>query len=33
MNKTRSYGYVCDFATDYDSIDVDNIWDIHKYLI
>ena len=33
MNKTRLYGYVCDFSTYYDGIDVDDIWDIHKYLI
>ena len=33
MNKTRLYEYVRDFATDYNSIDVDDIWDIHKYLI
>ena len=31
-----SYGYVYDFLVDYgsvDSIDVDNILDIHKYLM
>ena len=26
-------GYIYDFSIDYDSIDVDNIKDIHKYLI
>ena len=26
-------GYVYDFSVDYDGIDVDDILDIHKYLI
>ena len=26
-------GYVYDFSSDYDSTDVDNIKDIHKYLM
>ena len=33
MKKTRFTVYVCDFSTDYDSISVDDIKDIHKYLI
>ena len=33
MKKTGLYGYVYDFSVDYDSIDVDNILDIHKYLM
>ena len=33
MNKTGFNGYIYDFSVDYDSIDVDNIKDIHKYLI
>ena len=33
MTKTELYGYVNDFSVDYDSIDVDDILDIHKYLI
>ena len=36
IKKTGSYGYVYDFLVDYgsvDSIDVDNILDIHKYLM
>ena len=33
MEKTGLYGYVYDLPIDYDSIDVDNILDIHKYLI
>ena len=33
MKKTRFTGYVYDFSVDYDSIAVDDIKDIHKYLI
>ena len=33
MEKTELYRYVYDFSVDYDSIDVDNILNIHKYLI
>ena len=33
MNKTVLYGYVYDFSVDYDSIDADDILDIHKYFI
>ena len=33
MNKTGFNGYIYDFSVDYNAIDVDNIKDIHKYLI
>ena len=33
MNKTGSNEYVYDFSVDYDATDVDDIKDIHKYLI
>ena len=33
MKKTRFNGYVYDFSVDYDSIAVDGILDIHKYLM
>ena len=33
MNKTRFYGYVYDFSVDYDAIAVDDMLDIHKYLM
>ena len=33
MKKTGLNGYVCDFNVDYDSTDVDDIKDIHKYLM
>ena len=33
MKKIGFYGYVCDFIVDYDGIAVDDILDIHKYLI
>ena len=33
MKKTESNGYIYDFSLDYDSIDADNIKDIHKYLM
>ena len=33
MKKPGCKGYVYDFSVDYDAIDVDNIKDIHKYLM
>ena len=33
MKKTRFNGYVYDFSIDYDAIAVDDIKDIHEYLI
>ena len=33
MKKTGFNGYVYDFSVDYDATDVDDIKDIHKYLI
>ena len=33
MKKTEFNGYVYDFSVHYDSIDVDDIKDIHKYLM
>ena len=33
MKKTGFTGYVYDFSVDYDSIAVDGIKDIHKYLM
>ena len=33
MKKTGLTGYVYDFSADYDSTDVDDIKDIHKYLM
>ena len=33
MKKTGFNGYIYDFSDDYDSIDVDNIKDIHNYLM
>ena len=33
MKKKRLNGYVYDFSVDYDAIVVDDILDIHKYLI
>ena len=33
MKKTRFNGYVYDFSVDYNTTDVDDIEDIHKYLI
>ena len=33
MKKTRLYGYVYNFSVDYDSIDVDDVLDIHEYLM
>ena len=33
MEKTRLNGYVYDFSVEYDAIAVDDILDIHKYLM
>ena len=33
MKKTGFNGYIYDFSVDYDSIDVDNTKNIHKYLM
>ena len=33
MKKTGLYGYVHDFSVDYNDTDVDDVKDIHKYLI
>ena len=33
MKKTGFNGYVYDFSADYDSADVDDIKEIHKYLM
>ena len=33
MKRTRFNGYVYDFTVDYDATDVDDIKDIHKYLM
>ena len=33
MKKTGFNGYIYDFSTDYNSIDVNDIKDIHKYLM
>ena len=33
MKKTGFYSYVYDFSVDYDAIDVDDIRDIHNYLV
>ena len=33
MKKTGFTGYVYDFSVDYDSTDVGDIFDIHKYLM
>ena len=33
MKKTRFTGYVYDFSVNYDAIAVDDILDIHKYLM
>ena len=33
MKKTGFKGYVSDFSVDYDATDVDDIADIHKYLM
>ena len=33
LKKTGFNGYVCGFSVDYDATDVDDILDIHKYLM
>ena len=33
MKRTGFTGYVYDFSVDYDATDVDDIKDIHKYLM
>ena len=33
MKKTGFNGYIYEFSVDYDSITVDDILDIHKYLM
>ena len=33
MKKTNLNGYVYDVSVDYDAIEVDDILDIHKYLM
>ena len=33
MKKNGFYGYVYDFSVDYDAVTVDDILDIHKYLM
>ena len=33
MKKARLNGYAYDFSDDYDAISVDDILDIHKYLM
>ena len=33
MKKTELYGYMNNFSNDYDSVDVDDVSDIHKYLM
>ena len=33
MSKNGFYGYVSDFTVDYDAIAVDDILEIHKYLM
>ena len=33
MKKTGFYGYASDFPGEYNSIDVDDVLDIHKYLM
>ena len=33
MKDTGLSGYIYDFSVDYDTTDVDDIKDIHKYLI
>ena len=33
MKKSRLYWYIYDFSVDYDSIDIDDTSDIHKYFI
>ena len=33
MKNTGLNGYVYDLRADYDAIAVDDLWDIHKYLM
>ena len=33
MKKTELYGYINDFSNDHDSVDVDDVSDIHKHLM
>ena len=33
MKKTGFNGYVSDFSVDYEATDVDDVLDIHKYLM
>ena len=33
MKKTGFHGYVYNFNVDYEATDVDDIWDIHNYLM
>ena len=33
MKRTGFNGYIHDFSVEYDAIDVDDIKDIHKYLM
>ena len=33
MKKTGFHGYVYNFSVDYEATDVDDIWDIHNYLM
>ena len=33
MNKTGFNGYIYDFSVEYNAIDVENIKDIHRYLM
>ena len=33
MKKAGWYGYIYDFSVDYDAISIDNILDIHEYLM
>ena len=33
MKKTALNGYIYDFSVDYDAIAVDEVLDIHKYLM
>ena len=33
MKKPGFHGYVYDFSVDYDATDVDDILDIHRYLM
>ena len=33
MKKTELYGYINNFSNDYDSVEVDDVSDIHKHLM